>query len=50
MKNPDSPHPKNYTLLSLLDGVGGVLFALDEKNGPTRRKRALGSEGLGQRE
>jgi len=26
MKNLDSPYPKDYSLLSLLDGVGADLF------------------------
>jgi hypothetical protein len=49
MKNADSLHPKNYTLLSLLDGVGGDLFWLDEKNCPPHRGRAFGGEGVGRR-
>lgn len=36
--------------VTLLDGAGGSLFKLVEKNGPSRRERALGVEGLGRRE
>jgi hypothetical protein len=50
MKNLDSPYPKDYTLLSLLDGVGADLFKLDEKNCPSRCERAFGGEGAGRRE
>ena len=31
MKNPNSPHPKDYAPLSFLDGVGANLFWLDKK-------------------
>lgn len=37
MKNPDFPHPKNYTPLSVLDGIGGDLFRPNEKNFSSRR-------------
>ena len=50
MKNPDSPHPKNYTPVIPLDGVGGDLFKLDEKKLSPRRERVFGGAGVNRQE